>query len=728
MRKRQYIFYILISFIFIGTVTFSIMSYYNTKHFVLESVERETDELLNNFTAEVNRFTMERTADIELMADLLPYMIERGEDVTAFLLSQTERASHFKGLGFITPDGEVNTSDGQRFPVQQGESFERALQGEVSFSEVYTLNQDPTQNVTAISVPVIDHDGTIIGVVSGIVNLSDLVSDLVEESNLPGTVFLLKDDDVLFASNEDISFEQAIPNSDQFLRAIDDQSVGSWDDSQDKLRFIKYESTWNNWVVVIDSSTNKATKQVPQSFWLSTVLIISATIITLLVSLYFNRLLRRERQQGEKDLLTGLGNRTRLETNVAKRIALYPHAKATFYFIKLDRFTDFTERVGYYLSDELLFAVGKRLDSIQDKFNVYRMGDEEFVISTQLNSIEGQHEFAQELVDKMAQPISLGKDNRVELTASVGVRSAVGTEDMNVVMQDVIFASREAGKRGGNQYVYVTEELSIESQHQRQLATELAYALENEEFYLLYQPIYSCFHDHIVSFEALMRWKSPTLGTISPVKFIPLLEESDKIIDVGRWLIYQVSEQVLIWESEGYDNFTVALNVSTKQLQDDSFLSDVKQMLSETGVNPNRLVFEVTESVVVQDIDQTYNILESLNELGIKTAIDDFGTGYSSLSILKNLPFQYMKLDRVFVMEVLSDDGVSEAILRSLIKIANSLDLVTITEGVETLDQLKVLRTLGTHRIQGYYFSKPLLPGEAITFLNAKGIVRGVNK
>lgn len=726
MRKRQYIFYILLCFIFIGTVTFSVMSYYNTKSFVLESVERETDELLNNFTVEVNRFARERTADIESMADHIPYLIDRDEDVTAFLLSQTENVSHFAGLGFITPDGEVNAADGTRFPAQQGKSFEIALQGDIAFSDVYKSKIDPTQNVTAISVPVVDYDGTIIGVASGTVNLSNLISDLVEESNLPGTVFLLKDDDVLFASDEDISFEQTIPNSDEFLKKTADQPVGSWDDSQEKLRFIKYGSTWNDWVVVVDSKENEANKQIAQSFWLSTVLIISAMIITLIVFIYFNRLQRRERMQAEEDLLTGLGNRTRLEANIAKRIAIDPHAKATFYFIKLDRFTNFTERMGYYWSDELLFAVSKRLESIENKFNLYRVGDQEFIISKLHTSLEKQHEYALELVDQMAQPIYLEKrNNKVELTASIGVRSAIGTEDMNIVMQDVIYASRKADKQGGNQYVYVTEELSIESQEQRQLARELAYALNNEEFYLLYQPIYSCFHDRIDSFEALMRWRSPTLGVISPVKFIPLLEESDKIIEVGRWLIEHVSKQVLIWESEGYDNFTIALNVSTKQLRYDDFLSDVKQILVETGVNPKRLVFEVTESIVVQDIDQTYKVLKGLNELGIKTAIDDFGTGYSSLSVLKNLPFQYMKLDRAFVMEVLSDEGVSEAILRGLIEIANSLNLVTITEGVETLDQLKVLQRLGTDNIQGYYFSKPVVPEEAVVFLEDKGLVRG---
>ncbi len=717
LRKWRMLLYVFLGLVFIGTIYFSIVNYTSTKKFVLQSVERNTEVLLHNFIADVDRFSLERTSDIELLAEHIPYVMEKDEDVTLFLLKQTEAMPNFVALSFITPDGMIQSADGNHFKVQQQGYFEKALKGDVVFSDVFRLNQDTSQNVTSIFVPVVNHDGETVGVLSGVVNLSDIVSELVEKSKLPGTVFLLKDDDVFFTSNEDVSFEETIPHSDQLLEHINGQKVGNWNDFEDELRFIKYETTWNDWVVVVDSISNQATDEIRWAFWQSTVLVVSGIVIIVIIYLYLIRLQRREELQAEEDLLTGLGNRARLESNIAKKISQNSEAIVTFYLIKIDRFSEVTELLGYDVSEQLLFDVSNRLNHVQKKINAYRVGDREFVITADYDSLERQKKFAAELVEQMAQPIHVGQGKFVELTVSIGVRTADIKEDMNVIMQDALFASREATTQGGNQYVYFTDQLAQDSEYQRKLTNNLADALSNEEFYLVYQPIYSCAENRIVSFEALMRWKSPVLGEIGPGQFIPLLEESDKIIDAGRWLIREVAKQVVRWKRDGYKDFVVALNVSPKQLRYESFLADVKQILAETGVNPSNLVFEVTESIVVQDTDVAYEILKSLNELGIETAIDDFGTGYSSLSLLKTLPFQYMKLDRAFVMEVLSDGGKSEAILKGLIEIANSLNLTTITEGVETSEQLEILQKLGAHRIQGFYFSKPVVPEKAVTFL-----------
>lgn len=726
LKKRQFFIYILLTFMFIGTVFFAFTNYNNTKDYVLESVERETDELLSNFTAEVNRFSRERIAELKLMADHIPYLLKNNDSITQFLSQQNENMPYFTGLGFINPEGEIHAADGNHFPVQQEESFEHALNGEVTFSDVFTLKQDSSQKVTAISVPIIKGDGSVVGVVSGVVNLSNLIGELVQESNLAGHVFLLKDQEVLFASNKTGSFAQVIPNSEEFLNVIDNKHMGDWKDSQDNMRFIKYQHTWNDWVVVVDSISNKATDKITETFWVNLLLALTVVVIIFIMLIYLFRLEIREKRQANKDLLTGLGNRSQLETNVIKKRKLDPRKNVTFYFIKLDRFLDMTERMGFYVSDQVLYRISKKLNQLQRKLNVYRVGDDEFVITAEFNSIEKQHEFASDIVKVIEQPVVIKKGETILLTPSIGVRTAPIKEDVSVVIQDAMYACHEAIKQGGNQYVYFTGQLAKESNQQRKLTSNLASALENDELYLLYQPIYSITDDRIVSFEALMRWKSPALGEIGPFYFIPLLEESDAIVEVGRWLIKEVAEQVLRWEKEEYDDFYVTLNVSTKQLQHGKFLADVKNILKETGVNPNRLVFEVTESIVAQNMDVAIEILETLNDLGIQTAIDDFGTGYSSLAILKKFPFQFMKLDREFVMEVLSDEGESEAILRGLIEIANSLKLTTITEGVETLDQLKVLQRLGAHRIQGYFFSKPILPEEAVLFLNKKNLLQSM--
>ncbi|MGM8213704.1 bifunctional diguanylate cyclase/phosphodiesterase [Virgibacillus sp. W0430] len=717
MKKRHLLIYVLLGLVFIGTVYFAIVNYKSTKNFVLQSVERETDELLNGFVAEVERFSLERTLDIKLLANHIPYMIEKDEDITQFLSIQTESIPYFVGLSFITPEGIIKSLDGDHFKVQQRDYFEKALNGELVFSDVFSLNEDASQQVTAIFAPVENGNGETIGVLSGVVNLSDIVSELVEASNLPGTVFLLKDKDVLFNSNE-ASFEGTIPHSEQLLKRMDTQQAGSWADTENDFRFIKYKTTFNDWVVVVDSSSNDATDEIFWSLSFNLLLVIGALLIIFVVFFYLIRVQRREKLQAEQDLLTGLGNRVRLESNIEKKKDQAPEASVTFYLIKLDRFLEVTERLGYDVSDQLLYEVSNRLRGIQKKINVYRVGDEEFVITTEDESFHKQCEMAAEIVRKMEEPIPIGRSTLLNITASVGVRTAEIKEGKNIIMQDVLFACHEAIKCGGNQFVYFTEQLADKSEQQRQLTNNLANALENEEFYLVYQPIYSISENRIVSFEALMRWKSPVLGEIRPAQFIPLLEENEKIVDAGRWLMKEVAKQVVRWEQAGYHDFSVTLNVSTKQLKYDGFLADVQQIIKETGVTPTKLVFEVTESIVVHDTSSAINILERLNELGIKTAIDDFGTGYSSLSLLKTLPFQYMKLDRAFVMEVVSDEGKSEAILRGLIEIANSLKLTTISEGIETFEQFEILEKLGAHRIQGYYFSKPVMPEKAVEFLN----------
>ena len=724
MKKRRIVLiYSLLLLVFVGTSSFALFNYNGTKKYVLDSVERETDELLNNFTLEVNRYSMERIAELQLMADHIPYLIDKGEDVTLFLHNQNEIMSYFAGIGFITPEGEIRAADGTRFPAQQKESFERAITGEKMFSDVFALNQDPTQKVTAISVPVVNLDGTIIGVLSGVVNMSNIISELAEESNLPGAIFLLKDREVLFSSHNEENFEELIPSSEDFLDVVDENTKGSWNPAKEQMRFIKYQRTWNEWVVVVDSSTNPGTNEIIERLWQSILLVLSALVVIGIICFYLIQLERREKIQLKLDLLTGIGNRLLLEENLISKLRHEPKRVIALFFIKLDRFPDINDRLGYHNGDQMLFAISKKLKELPGKRTIYRVGNEDFVIKSYLETVEEQCQFATSISNVLELPVRIGQEGPVGMTASIGVRASAVGDTMECMMQDVMYASHEASKNGGNQFVYFTEQLAKESERHRLFANNLDLALENGEFYLVYQPIYSVTMDRIVSFETLLRWNSPVLGEVGPADFIPLLEGNDSIVKVGRWLIREVALQIIRWEQEGYKDFSVTLNISIKQLQHDNFLSDVREILKETFVKPNKLVFEVTESIVVQDIEATTKILETLNYLGIKTAIDDFGTGYSSLSILKLLPFQYMKVDRAFVMEVLSDGGESQAILKGILEIANGLEMTTILEGVETIEQLLLLKEMGVHRIQGYYFSKPVAPEVAVEFLNKEKLL-----
>ncbi|QFF97674.1 EAL domain-containing protein [Psychrobacillus glaciei] len=719
MMRRQKNINILLVIVFLSVLTFAFINYNSTKQLVLDSVERETNGLLNDFTLEVNRFSMARIAEMQLMAMHISHLLEKDEDITLFLHKQNANMPYFCGLGFITPDGEVNAADGTQFHVKQKESFVRAMNGENMFSSDFSLHQDPSQKVTAISVPVVNSEGKIIGVLSGVINMANIISELADESSLPGIVFLLKENEVIFSSQKEMVFEKVIPHSSQLLNEINKKTNGSWIVDTPTARFVKFQKTESNWVVIVDSISNHDTYKISKAFWNNIFMVLLTLSITFVVFIYVLRLENREKTQSKRDLLTGLGNRVQLEENLAKKLQYTSKKKITLFFINIDHFEDVNERNGYQIGDQLLFKVSRSLLELTGKQNVYRVSNEEFVITSYIDTIQEQRQFALTIVQMLEQPIYFEEGN-VLLTASVGVRSYSADDQVELMMRDAAFACKEANKSGGNQFVYFTEQLAKESENNRRIAKKIYQALENDEFYLVYQPIFSISVDQVVSFETLLRWKSPVLGEVGPVDFIPLLEENDSIVKVGSWVIRQVALQVKKWELEGYKDFTVTVNISVKQLQHPTFLRDVETILAETFVEPRMLIFEITESIVAQNIDSAKRILETLNSVGIKIALDDFGTGYSSLSILKMLPFQFMKVDRAFVMEVESDGGESRAILKGILEIASGLELTTIMEGVETKEQLLLLKEMGAHRIQGYYISKPVAPMIAVEFLSKK--------
>lgn len=720
VKNRQHVIYVLLIIVLIGVLSFALNNYRSTKQFISNSVERETNELLSNFVTEVDRFSSERLAEVELIADYLSYLIEDGANVQDFLQQQLEKLSYYAGFGFIKPNGEIFTADGHSFVVSQKDTFQRALAGEVVFSDVFELHQDPSQKVIAISVPVMDKTNTVIGVLSTVVNMSTIISSVADESNLPGTIFLLKNEELLFSSSPASIIEKELNLIEKNAPYIYSDTAGTIMIDSNSAHFMLFKHAWNGFVVIVDSVTNDDRKNIAQSYWNNLFLVIATIVLVVWALFYAIQLEKSEISQARRDLLTKLDNRLALELHLQKKIDSQPGKTFVLYFISLDRFREVNERFGFQTGDQIIYSISRLIKTLPGKIGVYRVGNEEFVLTTNESSIEGQKEYAEKIVRLLEQPLKLGNEGFVWLTASVGIRASSAADTVAKMMQDGIFASQEASKQGGNQAVYFCSKLAAASEQHRLLSHHLANAFSNGEFYLLFQPIYHIQTNKIVSFETLLRWKSPALGEIGPAQFIPLLEENDAIVKVGRWIIHQVAEQVKQWEVEGYTDFTVTINISVRQLQYSDFLQDIQRILHETKVNPNRIVFELTESIVAQNIDAAANILSTLNSWGIKTALDDFGTGYSSLSILKMLPFQIMKVDRAFVQEVESDGGESKAVLKGIIAIAKGLGLTTVMEGVETLEQLQLLQVMGADRIQGYYISKPLQQENAIAMLHSK--------
>jgi EAL domain-containing protein (putative c-di-GMP-specific phosphodiesterase class I) len=345
---------------------------------------------------------------------------------------------------------------------------------------------------------------------------------------------------------------------------------------------------------------------------------------------------------------------------------------------------------------------------------LYRVGGDEFVLLVPFNSEEEIRTMGINLVRLMESPIELSTFETVWVTFSVGIRKSVLGDWPDLMMQDATFAVQEAKKQGGNRFIFFSQELANQNERVRLIANNVVHALANQEYFMVYQPVYDLSTKKITSYEALLRWKSPLIGQVSPAEFIPLLEESDLIIPVGRWILRQVTSQLKMWEEEGHADFHLAINISVKQMMHPDFLHDVKSVIQETETSPQRLIFEITETVAVQNSELATQILSELNNLGIKTSLDDFGTGYSSLSILKLLPIQQVKVDRSFIVEMEQDGEKSLVILQGILDIAKNLGMSTVMEGVETLEQLELLKEMGAHKIQGYLISRPVVAELAI--------------
>ncbi len=711
MSSRQRQAYFLLSIILLTVVTLTIFNYKSSKSFVLETVHKETRELLESFTDETDKFSNERVAELELIAEYIEFL-ETDDEIIQFLGQQREKMPFFASLGFITPAGEVLAGDGTRFPVNQQESFERALQGETVFSDLFPFFQDSTQLVTSVRIPVMKNNQTI-GVLSGVVNMGNILGALSRESNLPGTLFLLKENQLVFSSS-DATLDKIGPQVSTILKEIQEREQGSILIDEDTAHYVMYQRTSGDWIVVVDSFTDRMKNQIASLFWRNTMIVAFAFLVLCGIFFFLRHNEKREENLLKRDLLTNLPNRLFLEDTLKNNLNPQNFKEFTLFFINLDRFKEINERNGYQLGDRVLFETSRKIQTFAGRHELYRVGGDEFVLLVPFNSEEEIQSIAENLVRLMESPIELSSLEGVWVTFSVGIRKSTLGDWPDLMMQDATFAVQEAKKQGGNRFISFSQELANQNERVRLIANNVVHALANQEYFMVYQPVYNLSTKKITSYEALLRWESPIIGPVSPVEFIPLLEGNDLIIPVGRWILRQVITQLKLWEEEGHEDFHVAINISVKQMMHPDFLDDVKLIIHEMNISPHRLIFEITETVAVQNSELATQILTELNNSGIKTALDDFGTGYSSLSILKLLPIQQVKVDRSFIVEMEQDGEKSLVILQGVLDIVNNLGMSTVMEGVETLEQLELLREMGAHKVQGYLISRPVVAELAI--------------
>ncbi|MGA7709333.1 MAG: EAL domain-containing protein [Acidobacteriaceae bacterium] len=412
------------------------------------------------------------------------------------------------------------------------------------------------------------------------------------------------------------------------------------------------------------------------------------------------------------DALTDLPNRILLQDRITKGLAgaRRRKEKIAILFLDLDRFKIINDTLGHSAGDTLLREVAARLKGwARDQDTVARVGGDEFVLL--LNSVQMESDAAvaaQRIVDLLTPEFSIqGRSLNVSCSVGVSLFPDHGG-DAETLVKNADAAMYCAKQNGPNNVHFFTDDLNALMEERLTLEHDLHLALGREELFLVYQPQMEIATGRIVGLEALLRWQHPTLGLVPPGKFIRIAENSGLILPIGEWVLRTACAQARKWQDEGFDPIQMAVNVSAIQFRQDGFRELIQGVLTETGLAPEYLVLELTESLLLTNADVVFSVLLELKKMGLKLAIDDFGTGYSSLSYLTQFPVSKLKIDRSFIRN-LATNRDDAAITTAIIGMAKSLNLKVIAEGVETEAQMALLRVHHCDEIQGYYFSKPLL-------------------
>ncbi len=420
------------------------------------------------------------------------------------------------------------------------------------------------------------------------------------------------------------------------------------------------------------------------------------------------------------DPLTGLANRQLIldraeQMLVRSRRACEPIAA---YFIDLDNFKDANDSLGHEAGDKLLRSVAGRFSALlRASDTVGRLGGDEFVILTEGVSLSaGPMMVAERIKEVLRTPFQVDGYEGLPITVTASIGIATGDRpSAQELLRDADIALYRAKAAGRNRCVLFEPSMQAAAIDRLELKSDLESAVANGQFFLLYQPIFDLDSVQVRGVEALLRWQHPTRGVISPDNFIPVLEDTGLIVEVGRWVLSEACAQATVWHRLGYPT-TMSVNVSMRQLESELLVQHVEEALAANDFDPGSLVIEVTESTLMRDANATVSRLRRLKEIGVQIAIDDFGTGYSSLAYLRQFPVDVLKIDRSFVAEM--DDGPhSGALIHTLVELGRTLGLVTLAEGIEDDAQLEGLRGEQCDRGQGFIFSRPVDPAAIETIL-----------
>ncbi len=419
-----------------------------------------------------------------------------------------------------------------------------------------------------------------------------------------------------------------------------------------------------------------------------------------------------------RDPLTGLPNRKlildRIE-QMQKRGRRTGHDGAVL-FIDLDRFKDVNDSLGHRVGDDVLRQTAIRFQgALREADSIGRLGGDEFVVLVEGSATQAEAA-ARRLLESLTAPFAVHSAARPQLTisASIGIVSGAYASAEDLLM-DADVALYEAKAAGRNRAVRFEPHMRGEFRTRIELERDLRLALEGGQFFLVYQPVIDLRDGTVQSVEALLRWRRPSGLVVAPDDFIPALEESGLIVEVGAFVLREACRQTRLWHEAGLPT-AVSVNVSPRQFETGTLVAEIQTALEDSGLDPTSLILEMTETTLMRDSYESALRLRALKDLGIRLAIDDFGTGYSSLAYLQQFPVDILKIDRTFMLDA-APDRASTALVHALIELGAALGLMTVAEGIETVDQLTRLKQEGCDAGQGFYFSRPLEPEDAQRFL-----------
>jgi diguanylate cyclase (GGDEF)-like protein/PAS domain S-box-containing protein len=428
----------------------------------------------------------------------------------------------------------------------------------------------------------------------------------------------------------------------------------------------------------------------------------------------------------QHDFLTGLPNRTLLHDRIAQAIGLARrhHRQVALLYLDLDHFKNVNDSLGHAIGDQLLQSVAKRLtDSVRSSDTVCRQGGDEFVILlSEIEHVQEATQFAEKLLKALAIPHHIG-GHELHVTMSIGISLYPdGGEDVEAVLRSADTAMYHAKESGRNNYQFFTQDMNTRAVERSALEGSLRRALSRGEFVLHYQPKINLESGDVTGVEALIRWMNPLLGLVPPAQFVPIAEDCGLIVPIGEWVLREACRQAKAWQDMGLRAVPVAVNISAVQFKHNNFLESLEDILKDTGLAPHFLELDLTESVLMQDVESSTFVLQELKAMGVQLSIDNFGTGYSSLNYLNHFPIDMLKIDQSFVRDItaITTDSDGATLIGAVIGMGKNLKARVVAEGVETSEQLAFLQTLQCDEGQGFHFSHPLCAEEFEALLGSK--------